>query len=106
LSVSEDMAFHRAIGEATGNPQFVRLLAFLEQYLREAMRVTKANEARHVEFMQQVRDEHRAIVEAIAQHNPAAARKAAIAHLLHGQWRLQAGGVIKPRRRAAAPKAG
>jgi GntR family transcriptional repressor for pyruvate dehydrogenase complex len=105
-AVSEDMAFHRAIGEATGNPQFVRLLAFLEQYLREAMRVTKANEARHEEFMQQVRDEHRAIIEAIAQHNPAAARKAAIAHLLHGQWRLQAGGVIKPRRRAAAPKAG
>ena len=33
--VDEDMAFHRAIGEATGNPQFSRLLAFLEQYLRE-----------------------------------------------------------------------
>ena len=66
------MAFHRAIAEATGNPQFVRLLVFLEQYLREAMRVTKGNEARHTEFMQQVRLEHRAIVDAIAAHNPAA----------------------------------
>jgi GntR family transcriptional repressor for pyruvate dehydrogenase complex len=103
-AVAEDMAFHRAIGEATGNPQFVRLLAFLEQYLREAMRVTKANEARHEEFMQQVRAEHRAIVDAISLHNPTAARKAAIAHLLHGEWRLQAGGVTKARRSTAAAK--
>ena len=31
LGVDEDMAFHRAIGAATGNPQFVRLLGILEQ---------------------------------------------------------------------------
>ena len=99
-AVAEDMAFHRAIADGTGNPQFVLLLVFLEQYLREAMRVTKGNEARHKEFMQQVRLEHRAIVDAIASHNPAAARKAAIDHLLHGEWRLQAGGVTRPRRAA------
>ena len=44
--VAEDLAFHRAIGEATGNPQFSRLLGFLEQYLREGMRITRGNEAR------------------------------------------------------------
>ncbi len=103
-AVSEDMAFHRAIAEATGNAQFVRLLAFLEQYLREAMRVTRGNEARYAEFMQQVRLEHQAIVAAIAANDPDAARRAATEHLLRGEWRLQVGGVIrrKPQRRSPA----
>ena len=34
------------IGESTGNPQFRLLLGFLEQYLREGMRITRGNEAR------------------------------------------------------------
>jgi GntR family transcriptional regulator, transcriptional repressor for pyruvate dehydrogenase complex len=101
--VDEDMAFHRAIGEATGNPQFTHLLAFLEQYLREAMRVTKSNEARRADFMQQVRDEHQAIVTAIVAHDAAAARRCAIEHLRLGQWRLEAGGVIR-RRGARRPR--
>ena len=32
--VAEDLAFHRALTEAAGNPHFGRLLEFLEQYLR------------------------------------------------------------------------
>lgn len=100
--LDEDMAFHRAIGAATGNPQFNRLLAFLEQYLREAMRVTKGNESRHVDFMNQVRDEHRAIVEAIAAHDAERAREAAIGHLINGERRLEEGGVIPRRRRRPA----
>ena len=96
--VDEDLAFHRAIGEATGNPQFTRLLAFLEQYLREAMRVTKANEARREDFMHQVRLEHRCIVAAIAARDVAAARAAAVEHLHNGERRLVEGGVIAPPR--------
>jgi GntR family transcriptional repressor for pyruvate dehydrogenase complex len=96
--VDEDMAFHRAIAESTGNPQFTRLLAFLEQYLRDAMRVTKGNEARHEGFLQQVRAEHSAIVAAIAAHDADAARRCATEHLRRGQWRLEAGGVILRRR--------
>lgn len=115
-AVDEDLSFHRAIGEATGNPQFGRMLGFLEQYLREAMRVTRGNEARSVDWMQQVRSEHRAIVDAIAAGDAAAARRAAIGHLLLGEVRLQDGGVVAIRRRTrplaaattrspAAPKA-
>ena len=107
-AVDEDLNFHRAIGEATGNPQFGRMLGFLEQYLREAMRVTRGNEARSVDWMQQVRIEHRAIVDAIAAGDAAAARRAAISHLLLGEVRLQDGGVVAIRRRTrplAAPKA-
>ena len=99
--VAEDLAFHRAIGEATGNPQFSRLLGFLEQYLREGMRITRGNEARRRDFMQQVRDEHRAIVEAISAHDPAAARRRATRHILRGERRLEQGGVIARGKSAA-----
>jgi GntR family transcriptional repressor for pyruvate dehydrogenase complex len=102
LGVEEDFAFHRAVGEATGNPQFVRLLAFLEQYLLDAMRVTKGNEARREEWMQQVRTEHRAIVDAIAARDPQAARRAAIAHHLGGERRLEEGDVVRRRKRGRA----
>ncbi len=97
--LDEDLAFHRAIGEATGNPQFTRLLIFLEQYLREAMRVTRSNEARRADFLNQVCDEHMAIVAAIAAHDPAGARAAAIGHLNNGERRLEEGGVLSRRRR-------
>jgi len=100
--VAEDLAFHRAVGEATGNPQFGRLLGFLEQYFREAMRVTRGNEARRSDFMQAVRREHVAIVDAIASRDAAAARRAAVRHLVHSERRLARGGVI-PSPAGAAP---
>jgi GntR family transcriptional regulator, transcriptional repressor for pyruvate dehydrogenase complex len=40
--VLADIAFHRAIAQATGNPYFVRTLDFLTQYLTAATRVTRA----------------------------------------------------------------
>jgi GntR family transcriptional repressor for pyruvate dehydrogenase complex len=108
--VPEDLAFHRAIGEATGNPQFGRLLAFLDQYLLDAMRLTKADAARREECMRQVRQEHRAIVDAIGAHDAAAARAAALAHLRNGERRLVEGGIVGARggreRRLAAPRQG
>src|SRR5437764_14657444 len=82
--VAQDMAFHRTLALATGNPQFGRLMEFLEQYLQAAMRVTRANEARREDFMQSVRAEHRAIVEAIAAPDPKAARQRPLRHMRHG----------------------
>ena len=99
--VAEDLAFHRCIGEATGNPQFSLVLGFLEQYLREGMRITRGNEARHGAFMDAVRIEHRAIVDAIAARDPAAARRRAREHMLQSEQRLIEGGVISgPRKRS------
>jgi GntR family transcriptional repressor for pyruvate dehydrogenase complex len=98
LAVDEDLAFHRAIGEATGNPQFVRLLGILEAYLRDAMTVTKGHESKRADFMAQVRREHRAICDAIAAGNPKAARAAAIEHHVNGERRLILSGAIKPSR--------
>jgi GntR family transcriptional repressor for pyruvate dehydrogenase complex len=103
--VAEDLAFHRVIGEATGNPQFRLLLGFLEQYLREGMRITRGNEARRADFMEAVQHEHRAMVEAIAARDPAAARHYATEHILRGEQRLVEGGVISGRRRQAAVRA-
>lgn len=97
--VDEDLGFHRLIGEATGNPQFHLLLGFLSQYLREGMRITRGNEARRADFMQAVQLEHRALVEAIAARDAAAARRCAVDHILHGEQRLVEGGVISGRRR-------
>ncbi|CAN7507739.1 FCD domain-containing protein [Pseudorhodoferax sp. LjRoot39] len=97
--VAEDLGFHRLIGEATGNPQFRLLLGFLEQYLREGMRITRGNEARRTDFMQAVQQEHRAMVDAIAARDPAAARRCAVDHILHGEQRLVEGGVIAGRRK-------
>ena len=103
--VAEDLAFHRVIGEATGNPQFRQLLGFLEQYLREGMRITRGNEARRLDFMTEVQREHRAIFEAIAARDPDAARRRATEHITRGEQRLIEGGVIDGRRRQAAVKA-
>jgi len=97
--VDEDLAFHRSIAEATGNPQFALMLGFLEQYLREGMRITRGNEARHHEFEQAVRLEHKAIVDAIAARDSGAARRRAREHLARGEQRLVEGGVIAGQRR-------
>ena len=102
--VAEDLAFHRVIGESSGNPQFRLLLGFLEQYLREGMRITRANEARRGDFMQAVQQEHREMLDAIAAHDPAAARYHATQHILRGEQRLVEGGVIAGRRRKAAER--
>jgi GntR family transcriptional repressor for pyruvate dehydrogenase complex len=48
--VDADVGFHRAIAEATGNPYFLKTLAFLSQYLETATRVTRTNEARREDF--------------------------------------------------------
>jgi GntR family transcriptional repressor for pyruvate dehydrogenase complex len=103
--VAEDLAFHRAIARASGNPQFVAVLGFFEQYLREAMRITRGNEARRQDFMEAVRREHQAIVDAIAARDPVAARRCATEHLVHGEQRLVEGGVISKSRRAAPRRA-
>lgn len=93
--VAEDLAFHRVLTQAAGNPHFGRLLEFLEQYLVEAMRVTRGNEAQRLDFMEQVRAEHRAIVEAVAARQPHLARRRAIEHMRRGDRRLQLTGLIQ-----------
>lgn len=86
--VVEDMAFHRAIAAATGNPYFAELFDFLEQFQRPAMRVTRAHEATRADFSAQVLAEHEAIAEAIRGGDAERARRAAATHMDNAARRL------------------
>lgn len=79
--VSEDVQFHRAIAEASNNPFLLQTLEYLGQFLHGATQVTRANEARRLDFAQQVQDEHAAIVQALQAGDPQAARSAAAGHM-------------------------
>jgi len=85
--VAADVGFHRAIAQAIGNPHFLKTLEFLSQYLTEATLTSRANEARRLEFMRQVRDEHSVIIEAIRRQDAVAARSAAAAHMFNAARR-------------------
>lgn len=87
--VDEDVAFHTAISQASGNPLFTSLLSFLGQYVRSAIHVTRNNEARRDDFSLQVQAEHAAIMEAISKGDAEAARAAALNHVEHAAIRLQ-----------------
>ncbi|OAS90399.1 GntR family transcriptional regulator [Achromobacter xylosoxidans] len=87
--VKEDVAFHRCIAQATGNPYFLATLAFVSQYLEAATRVTRGNEARHADLMRAVLQEHGAIADAIRRQDVEAAREAARIHMVNAAARLR-----------------
>lgn len=87
--VDADLEFHRSIARATENPQFERLLGFLEQYQRDAMRVTRTNEALDSEYLVQVRQEHRTIAQAVIRGDVAGARAGATRHMVNAAYRLE-----------------
>jgi GntR family transcriptional regulator, transcriptional repressor for pyruvate dehydrogenase complex len=91
--VAEDVAFHRAIANATGNPYFLKTLTFLNQYLEAGTIVTRKNEALREDFSRQVREEHAAIAAAIRAGDPMAARNAAQTHLYNAARRLAEAGI-------------
>lgn len=87
--VEEDVLLHRAIAEAARNPFLSSTLDYLAQFLRGATRVTRANEARRADFAEQVREEHAAIVQAIAQADSALARETAAQHMDNAIRRIE-----------------
>lgn len=88
--VQEDFAFHAAISNAAHNPLYTSLVQFLSQFLHAAIRVARINEARRADFQQQVRSEHAAIAQAIADGDAAGAREAALQHMENSAQRIQA----------------
>ena len=91
--VAQDVAFHRAIAAATGNPYFLKTLTFLNQYLEAGTMVTRRNEALREDFSRQVREEHAAIAAAIRAGDPMAARNAACTHMYNAARRLSEAGI-------------
>jgi GntR family transcriptional repressor for pyruvate dehydrogenase complex len=88
--VQQDVALHRAIAQASGNPFIMDTLQYLAQYLYQSTRLTRANEARRSDFVEQVRREHAEIVNAISDRDPARARQAAATHMLNAIGRIGA----------------
>jgi DNA-binding FadR family transcriptional regulator len=88
--VREDIGFHMAIAQASGNPLFPSMLRFLGQFLVDAISVTREHEARHPRMVAQVASEHRALAQAIEDRNPPAARRAAALHMRRTDARIRA----------------
>ncbi len=76
--VAADLAFHRLMIEATRNAVFSRVILPINELLQAARRESLADPVARAS----VAEKHRAICEAIKNHNPTAARAAMRAHLL------------------------
>jgi GntR family transcriptional repressor for pyruvate dehydrogenase complex len=91
--VEEDLAFHIAISRAAHNPHYTELLGMLTRALHDAIRVTRANEARRTDLAAQVLAEHEAICAAIQARDAAAARTAAFLHMHNTGQRIEQAGM-------------
>lgn len=86
--VTEDVAFHASIAQAADNPFLLATLAYLNQFLENATRVTRANEATKANLEQEVRHEHQAIFIAIEAGDVKAARAAGTRHMVNAAKRI------------------
>ena len=80
-SVVADVAFHRAIAEATHNPYYTAVLDYLTQFVVPAIRASRGHAALREDFAREVEAEHREIAEAIKRRDSDAARAAARDHM-------------------------
>jgi GntR family transcriptional repressor for pyruvate dehydrogenase complex len=97
-SVVADVAFHRAIAEATHNPYYVAVLDYLTQFVVPAVRASRGHAALRQDFAREVEVEHRDIARAIRRRDSDAARAAAQNHLDRALARIRrAGKEILPR---------
>ena len=88
--VHADVAFHRAIADATGNPVFSYLVATLLALLHEHVRLSLIDVAPDSDTAHQLAREHAALHAAIQARDPAAAQRAAAAHIAHVRSRWDA----------------
>ena len=82
-AVDEDLAFHRAIADATGNAEFARFLQFIGRHLIPRRTVSGLPERMGGQqaYLALIQEEHRGIFEAIRDRDPGAAREAMRRHL-------------------------
>ena len=93
--VEADIAFHRSIAEATGNPHFLALIEFLFNFLSRATQMTRSYEATKAILSRQVKKEHQRIVSAISRQDAEGARAAARQHMEGASRRLGSAEVEK-----------
>ncbi|CAM4381112.1 FadR/GntR family transcriptional regulator [Bordetella muralis] len=89
LGIEEDIAFHGAIAAASGNRFFSMTMAALAEQTRVSIKlIRELSPLPMVRRAVDVRNEHRAIGEAIKAGNAEAARTAMVDHLRGGMTRL------------------
>lgn len=79
-SVASDVLFHRRIAEAADNELFSNFLDFLSDHIRGTIKESRVGDAWQI-HRDEVMAEHRALLDAILQRDPEAARLAAQAHM-------------------------
>jgi DNA-binding FadR family transcriptional regulator len=81
-AVNEDFAFHRAIADASMNPQFLQFLTFLGQHVipRHSIRTSLASTEQR-SYLGRIQKEHGRIADAIRDRDPGEARRAMRQHL-------------------------
>lgn len=89
-AVEQDFAFHCAIAEATGNPQFKDFLEYLGRVIipRRTMWENKAPEQRRAQ-LETFQKEHAEILRAIQAHSVSQARAAMQRHLVNSRRRYE-----------------
>src|SRR5262245_41224714 len=82
-AVDEDLEFHRAIAEATGNPEFPRFLQFIGRHLIPRRTVSGLPERMGGEraYLALIQEEHQRIYQAIEARDARGAREAMRRHL-------------------------
>jgi DNA-binding FadR family transcriptional regulator len=90
-AVDEDLEFHRAIAEATGNPEFPRFLQFIGRHLIPRRTITGLPERMGGEraYLELIQEEHRRIHEAIEAGDARGAREAMRRHLIRSLERYR-----------------
>jgi GntR family transcriptional regulator, transcriptional repressor for pyruvate dehydrogenase complex len=87
-NIKADMAFHRAIADASHNPYYIMVLDYLNQFLHKALTITRSNVAMRGDFARELASEHRNILDAIHRKDSAAARLAAQLHIDRARLRV------------------
>lgn len=91
LATGADHAFHRAIADATNNKRFCLFVDEIGERLipRRALGAGFSNEVDRSAFLENIRAEHRKILDAIAARDASEARTAMRLHLYEGRRRYR-----------------
>jgi GntR family transcriptional regulator, transcriptional repressor for pyruvate dehydrogenase complex len=89
LGLEADIAFHRAIAQAAGNPILARFAEFVGKHAREYLQVVRLSALKSEHRLGDVDHEHQQIIAAIEAGRPDAARKAVARHLANGAERFK-----------------
>ncbi len=93
LGVEEDIAFHRAVAEATGNHFFVTTLSALHRQIATGINLNRnLSVIQPRERREAGRQEHQAVYDAIAARDEAGARRAMRTHIENARRRVFDGG--------------